>query len=191
MKRPLKIGMAVLLTSLLAGCGGGTPSLRQPVERDKVFNSSFEEVWDASVSIIARGGNFINTVDKESGLITFSRAVEGDDAPAYTGGGFGKIFGLGRSDPGTAQMNVLIKEVSNNQAEVFINGSIKVPRVIYNRFGNPVGTVENIVSSNGKIEMEFMGQLAMELGEKGYQWLQEGKDPKEAERADEPMKEAH
>ena len=175
---------ALVLTGLvlfLAACAE-TPMLRKPIERERVYSQPVEKVWETAILNLARSGNIINSSDKSSGLITFSKVLNSDDLRNFTSeANRSGALGGGRMSQGTGYMNFLIRPLEDNKTKVYINGRIQVRATYVSSRGDPVQLL-HYATSNGKMEDELMDQLAVELGEKEFPWLKKEEGAKEEKK---------
>ena len=174
----VKTTVLVIAALALAACAS-TPSLRKPIERERVYSSSFEKVWGAAITNLARSGAMINTTDKGAGLITYTRILSRDELRNFTSPDeLSGPFGAGRFTQGLGYMSLLIKPLEDGKSQVFINGRIQVRSTLFTIRGE-AAQFTHFATSNGKMEEEFLDQLALELGEKEFPWLKKDAKPQE------------
>ncbi len=170
MERSIKVAVIVTISLGLAACMS-TPSLRKPVERERVYAKPADAVWEAVITNLARSGAIIGNTDKASGLITYTKILSSGELTSFTSPDqLTGAFGGGRFSQGSGYMTVLIKPVEESKTEVFINGRIQVRSTLLNFRGEP-SQVTHFALSNGKLEDEFLDQLALEMGEKEFPFL--------------------
>ena len=67
----------------VAGCGPKIPTSDDPVEIEKVFNASFDNVWNNSLGVIKTIGGTIITQDKSAGLVTCKFPARDSETQTY------------------------------------------------------------------------------------------------------------
>lgn len=67
------IFLLVFITSGCATCPN--PKLQEPIVTSKIFEASYDAVWDATLKAITGSGESITAVQKENGIISFQRPV--------------------------------------------------------------------------------------------------------------------
>jgi hypothetical protein len=166
----------LILASLglfMAACGS-TPVLRKPAERERVYAEPKDKVWETVITTLARSGTLINNVDKETGLITFTRILSSDEVQNFAiRGALSSAFGSGRFNQGSGLMNILVKSVDGDKTKVYVNGRIQIRSTVSSRLGD-LSQVVHFANSNGKMEEELLDQVSMEMGDKSFPWLKKG-----------------
>lgn len=156
----------------LVGCATTPPpALEKPIEREKTFNRSYDEVWTVLLRHLANAQAVIHVANKESGMIQYTQMF-----PAGVGlkpyliqqsGIWGQNY---REAKG--HMTVTVKTEGESQTKVRLNSRIE--GTLFGVWGERLYS-DNALSSSGKLESEFFNGLTVELGEKQYQWLEEEK----------------
>jgi hypothetical protein len=64
--------IVLLFLPILVCCAPNLPKSEYPMEIEKVFNASFDKIWDSVLKVITASKGKIVTNDKSSGLITYN-----------------------------------------------------------------------------------------------------------------------
>lgn len=170
------------LSLFLAACGS-TPVLRKPVERERVYAEPKDKVWDTIITTLARSGALINNVDKETGLITFTRILTSGEVNDFAvRDTLSGAFGGSRFNQGAGLMTILVKSVDDAKTKVYVNGRVQIRSTMYSSFGG-LSQILHFANSNGKMEEELLDQVSVEMGEKSFPWLKKGRSaPKKDDR---------
>ncbi|MEE8449653.1 MAG: hypothetical protein V3S39_08470 [Thermodesulfobacteriota bacterium] len=182
--RPTNFKILVLagLGLFLAACGS-TPVLRKPVERERVYAKPKNKVWDTIITTLARSGALINNIDKETGLITFTKILSSGEVRNFAiQGELSGAVGAGRFSQGAGLMTILVRSVDDAKTKVYINGRIQIRSTMFTRLGD-LSQIVHHANSNGKMEEELLDQVSVEMGEKSFPWLKKGRSaPKKDDR---------
>ncbi|MDD5005594.1 MAG: hypothetical protein PHS93_03715 [Candidatus Omnitrophica bacterium] len=160
----------LFLLFVISGCMTITPPMMErPIEKEKVYNKSYDEVWKAAMSVFVKSAGIASTVDKQSGIIGFTNNLSKEDmddfvaekAPTIP---LGSQFGQGQ-----LYVNIIVSPIDRETTRVFLK--TKVTGSLLNAYGYPVQY--NIsLTSNGKLEEEFFKKMSAELGLLQYDYLQ-------------------
>lgn len=161
----------LLLFSLIAliimtGCVT-IPKLEEPIEKERIFNKSFSEVWDSTIEGLVRAGEVVSHTEKSSGLIVIEQEVSGQQLRSlireYT-----SLFEIWQK--GTVKANILIKPLSETSTQVFTN--VKVEGIAKNISDGASRRYQ--LSSNGKMEKGYLALIeGMLYRDKKFKALEE------------------
>lgn len=62
----------LLAVLLFSGCTTVTPKIDKKIENSREFKTNFDKTWNATVNAISSSGDVINSLEKESGVISFN-----------------------------------------------------------------------------------------------------------------------
>lgn len=146
MRSLLLSGLIALV--IMAGCVT-VPKLEEPIEKERIFNRGFPEVWDSTIEGLVRAGEVVSRTEKSSGLIVIEKEVSGRKLSSlireYT-----SLFEIWQR--GTVKANILIKPLSETSTQVFTN--VKIEGMARNlQDGRLVGYC---LSSNGTTEKGYL-----------------------------------
>lgn len=171
MKRLNNILFILLIFCL--GCATIEPTIiEKPIEREKIYNKSYDEVWKAGMSVFVKSDGIVSAVDSQSGIISFVNNMSSEEfedfiaekPPTFP---MGTNFGQGQM-----YINAIFSKVDDKNTKVYLK--TKITGSLLNAYGYPIQY--NIsLTSNGKLEEEFFNKLSAELGLLQYDYL---KNPK-------------
>ena len=148
------VPIATLLPLMLIGaCAPASisPPVEPTHETSKIFDSSYDQVWDAAVDWFSESNIPIRQIERASGLIASEHELGADDA----------LINCGQIDPGdnrligadrTANLNVRVREADESvlvQVDVFGRGQFT--------FRDPMTNTTNTIAaprceSTGEVE---------------------------------------
>jgi len=145
-----KIFIYLFLPILLVGCITTPPP--RPITNTEIFQSSFGKVWGATVAAFAEKTLPIESIDKESGLITTKmvrtrRGLEIAVIPA--------TWALGNT---RFTLNLFAKPAGNQSTSIQINTHIEV-----NKSGLLGTDGWRVVPSKGVLEQEILDSIKAKL----------------------------
>jgi hypothetical protein len=160
--------LLVLLVFCL-GCATIKPTLlEKPVEREKIYNKPYDDVWKAAMAVFVKSEGIISTIDSQSGIISFVNNMSpaemedfiAEKAPAFP---MGSSFGQGQM-----YINAIFSKVDASNTKVYLK--TKIVGSLLNAYGYPIQY--NIsLTSNGKLEEEFFNKISAESGLIQYDYL--------------------
>ncbi len=167
MKRLSNILFILLVFCL--GCATIEPTIiDKPIEREKTYNKSYDDVWKAAVAVFVKSDGIVSTVDSQSGIISFVNNMSPEEmedfiaekSPTFP---MGSHFGQGQM-----YINAILSKVDDKTTKVYLK--TKITGSLLNAYGYPVQYSISL-TSNGKLEEEFFNKLSAELGLIQYDYL--------------------
>lgn len=135
----------ILLVALLCVACTAPPKLEES-KKGMLYREPYAKVWSAIIEVISSGGHSIETIDKESGLITLN---PGAATLAYCNCG-SSLFTVVTEARG--RFNVFVKSESDSVTVVTVNAFFEGLRQGVGEYWMPC-------ASNGKMEAEFFSTV--------------------------------
>jgi len=64
--------VSVMAVLIFSGCTTVTPKIDKKIEDSREFKTNFDKAWNATVNAISSSGDVINSLEKDSGVISFN-----------------------------------------------------------------------------------------------------------------------
>ncbi|MEI6125181.1 MAG: hypothetical protein WCQ99_01375 [Pseudomonadota bacterium] len=156
----LSIWCLLFFLAALAGCAAAPSQNRQHIENSRVFKAPFDMVWESLVEVIGTSGDFITMAAKDSGVISFQRALLLDEIETFGYNETGLLW-----TQGTANVVVILKREDETRTLLTINARIvgigrTATDVILSR------TRQLNLTSQGVLEKKYFDLLNEKLLEK-------------------------
>ena len=155
----------LIFLGVISGCAAITPTLEKPIEKSKVFESTYEETWNVLLQTLTTSGELIAVAQKDSGLISFQRKIPLDkfkkvvlapDGVLPLANHWVIVFPI-------AQINILVSKPSDKQTLVTINVKI------VGDFGKPWTTFRaQELDSNGTLEKEYLDEFSSRISKQSF-----------------------
>lgn len=168
MNKSNELFIDLILSIILLGCATVPPPiLEKEIQRDKIYNKSFDEVWNAVLDISAQQTNiFIELSDKNSGLLSYNGNLSGKEINKYVSS-LQKGFYKDQYKEGRVHARLTIRPVTETRTSVRINTRFEGTE--YGLFTTTI--VNSALASNGTFEEEFFSMIDAKLGLKEYKWM--------------------
>lgn len=109
----------------LVGCYIGLPPTQSNIDKSRVYNAPYDQVWSAIIAVVGESNLPITTLEKASGIVAISNATY---EPGWANEGTrGSVLGV--SDLVTqrvATFNIIAVREDSGQTRVRINSSFKM-----------------------------------------------------------------
>lgn len=149
---------SLIVTGLLAGCTpAGVKNIPQEdFDKNFVFPQSYDEVWGSTVEWFAMNNIPINSMEKDSGLISSNHGLSPGSSVINCGEPTGNV-GLyqARFESADSNINVLVREIGPEQTRATVNIFGNAGVVVRNGYGNIVSSNEVRCVSTGKLENSY------------------------------------
>ena len=158
--RKLFLMCALFFLFALTGCAAG-PSRPQPhIENSRVFKVPFDMAWEALIEVIGTSGDFITMAAKDSGVVSFQRALRLDEIEAFGYNETGLLW-----TQGTANVVVILKREDESSTRFIINTRIiGIGRTVTDVFLSRTRQLN--LTSQGALERKYFDLLNAKLSEK-------------------------
>ena len=134
-------------TILIVGCAT-TPKWEKLISKSKVFNASYDNVWNATIKALVTSGENITAIQKEDGIISFRRPLPINEIRKYASTNL--LYGYPHS---VANINIILVKQNSGATEVTVNAKIVAG-----------GTLQ--LDSKGIIEKEYLDKITTFLIDK-------------------------
>jgi hypothetical protein len=162
MKTLYSIAFVLFLFFILSGCAS-TPQIEYKpieIENSRVFKASFDKVWASFLEVIGASGDFITMAAKDSGVVTFQRALVLDEIETFGYNETGLLW-----TQGTANIVVILTRVDENRTRLTINlRIIGIGRTMTDIFLSRSRQLN--LKSQGVLEKKYFELLAEKLSQK-------------------------
>jgi len=149
--------LLLVMSVFLIGCAAITPTLDKPIEKSRVFDKSYDEVWNVLVQTLTVSGEAVAVAQKDSGLISFQRKIPlnlfrkvvlAPDGVLPLANHWVQVFPI-------AQINIVASKSSEKQTLVTVNVKI------VGDFGKPWTNFRaQELDSNGTMEKEYLDKFS-------------------------------
>lgn len=178
-RRPqIRIGFFISITVFLclSGCAT-TPKLTEPIERNRVYDAAYDEIWRAAIQGLTVQNEMITMSQKDSGVIGVDREFDNQNIWNYVlMDGWTKFWTTWQKFHSRA--NMVIQPLEEMKTKVIVNVQIQGDYLQ----GQPNYFTGNVsyfnqqkqLMSNGKIEKEYLDIIEAQLpGVRKLAWLNE------------------
>lgn len=148
--------LVILLCLVFTGCATMPPKLNKPFENTRVFNASFDTVWNSIMQIINKG-ELITFSDKNNGYISFEKNILVDEVREIALAPRGVAW---RS--ATTTLSFIVNQVEKENTSVIINSKIIGHgsgglNAIFGTAATPAQLIE--MGSRGVLEKEYLDKI--------------------------------
>jgi len=148
---------------LLSGCTTTvTPKIDKKIENAREFKASFDRTWDATVAAVSSSGDVINSLEKDSGVISFSHekfTSDGNEASRLLLISEGKICWAVKFSA-----NALVKRINDKSTSITIHTQATATcgnRRVSHFFSQKNSSME--LASSGVLEKELFDAIEKNL----------------------------
>ncbi len=136
-----------------------------PVVKERTFNVGFNQLWSGLILAITKEGGSIKTVDKESGLIVFSKNISSSEAKIFGVYSKGSRVMRRKVRGGVMEVNVIVQRMDEHHTKIHLLPRI---RVTVESIGSSESTY---VPSSGEFERRFFYMIDRMTGGGSYGYL--------------------
>lgn len=147
----------LFLAVILFSCTMPPQEAREPIKDSEVFNSPFNKVWAGIVSTIAEMSLPIQSIEKESGLITTQFITDKSGWEPVKNLAYNPTVLLGTWTGCRYTYSIFVNTLSENQTKVKVNTHIE-------GFESNVTKDWHVCQSKGILEDQFFNMLRSSLG---------------------------
>lgn len=165
----MRRSVVALVSLVVMGCAAVPPMIEEPVEKERIFKSDFDQVWERAIEVLAEGGNKIVHSEKTSGLIVYERDLSRGELYqfAFVSAYAGSIVG------GTASTTLLIKPAERNSTRVTVNATFKASLMGFDEYGRGF-VLTKPLRTRGVLEKTVLDMIETALpGGAEYEWMKE------------------
>ena len=152
---------ALVLLLFFFSCSS-IPKMEGPAPKSVVINSSFNKVWQGMVLVLTKMGCTIRTLDKDTGLIVFSKNLSKKEAKLFTV--TPKTF-LKKIRRGRVEVNAVVRALGSKKTEITLYSHFHVVTASF------ASSSEQMVPSSGEFERRFFYILRKLLEGGDYRYL--------------------
>ena len=146
--------LTLVALALLVGCATPPPALERPLRRTWRLDHPPERVWHAAMrSVLERGGQVL-FADRQEGVLTAEEVLDAGEVGRYAAE-------RGAVPGGLVRIGVLMEPAERGGTHLFINVVIL-----------PLGRGLVRLTSNGKLEAEYVQLIRAHLEGHRYEWLE-------------------
>lgn len=161
MKRGSKILLSLWII-ILSACALATVPKPESFERKQIFPFPFAKTWASTVEVMADGEWPVESIEKDSGLITTEFVNTGSDVGnKYTDCPLGPRGVTGFSQR-RGKLSILVKSISENDTSVRINTHFEAFKGGGSLLGGEAGWM--LCNSTGLVEMDIFNKIKATLG---------------------------
>ncbi len=130
-----------------------------------VFNADFSSVWRSVIPVITRMGCSIRTVDKDTGLVVFTKKLSPSEARLYSVVPSKSKLLKQKVLGGLLEVNALIEGLSKGRTRIYLMSSVKVT---IKTIGS---TSSQCLPSSGEFEKRFFYIISTLVEGRNYEYL--------------------